>query len=106
MQLEKIWYEASPFIYTVTGGYFLGMSESGILSLSSLILISAGGTITAMRRRYEDGGAAAAPPEPGALTGAACAARKDAGAASAMRGESPWRRFVEPISTARSTPAS
>ena len=52
MQLEKIWYEASPFIYTVTGGYFLGMSESGILSLSSLILISAGGTITAMRRRY------------------------------------------------------
>jgi len=52
MQLEKIWYEASPFIYTVTGGYFLGMSESGILTLSSVILISAGGTITAMRRRY------------------------------------------------------
>ncbi|MCG6951316.1 MAG: hypothetical protein LJE90_03020 [Betaproteobacteria bacterium] len=52
MQLEKIWYEASPFIYTVTGGYFLGMSESGILTLSSLVLISAGGTITAMRRRY------------------------------------------------------
>lgn len=52
MQLEKIWYEASPFIYTVSGGYFLGISESGILTLSSLILISAGGTITAMRRRY------------------------------------------------------
>lgn len=52
MQLEKIWYEASPFIYTVTGGYFLGMSESGILTVSSLVLISAGGTITAMRRRY------------------------------------------------------
>jgi len=52
MQLEKIWYEASPFIYTVTGGYFLGLSESGILTLSSLVLISAGGTITAMRRRY------------------------------------------------------
>jgi len=52
MQLEKIWYEASPFIYTVAGGYFLGASESGILTLSSLILISAGGTITAMRRRY------------------------------------------------------
>lgn len=52
MQLEKIWYEASPFIYTVMGGYFLGMSESGILTVSSLVLISAGGTITAMRRRY------------------------------------------------------
>lgn|GEM_PF-1608429 len=52
MQLEKYWYEASPFVYTVAGGYFLGVSESGILMLSSLILISAGGTITAMRRRY------------------------------------------------------
>ncbi|MDX1376737.1 MAG: hypothetical protein R3357_14310 [Burkholderiales bacterium] len=52
MQLEKIWYETSPFIYTVAGGYFLGIAESGILTLSSLILISAGGTITAMRRRY------------------------------------------------------
>jgi hypothetical protein len=52
MQLEKYWYEASPFIYTVAGGYFLGIAESGILTLSSLILISAGGTITAMRRRY------------------------------------------------------
>jgi len=28
------------------------MSESGILTVSSLVLISAGGTITAMRRRY------------------------------------------------------
>lgn len=52
MQLEKYWYEASPFVYTVAGGYFLGIAESGILTLSSLILISAGGTITAMRRRY------------------------------------------------------
>ena len=52
MQLEKYWYEASPFVYNVAGGYFLGVSESGILMLSSLILISAGGTITAMRRRY------------------------------------------------------
>jgi len=53
MQLEKYWYEASPFIYTVVGGYFLGRSDSGILTLSSLILISAGGTIMAMRRRYQ-----------------------------------------------------
>jgi hypothetical protein len=52
MQLEKIWYETSPFIYTVTGGYFLGIAHSGILTISSLILISAGGTITAMRRSY------------------------------------------------------
>jgi len=52
MQLEKYWYEASPFIYTVVGGYFLGRADSGILTLSSLILISAGGTIMAMRRRY------------------------------------------------------
>jgi hypothetical protein len=52
MDLEKIWYETSPFIYTVGGGYFLGRADSGILTLSSLILISAGGTIMAMRRRY------------------------------------------------------
>jgi hypothetical protein len=52
MGFEKIWYETSPFIYTVVGGYFLGRADSVILVLSSLILISAGGTITAMRRRY------------------------------------------------------
>lgn len=52
MDLEKYWYEASPFIYTVAGGYFLGTAHSGIMTLSSLILISAGGTITAMRRRH------------------------------------------------------
>ena len=52
MQLEKYWYEASPFIYTVVGGYFLGRADSNILVISSLILISAGGTIMAMRRRY------------------------------------------------------
>jgi len=52
MQLEKYWYEASPLIYTVVGGFFLGRADSGILTLSSLILISAGGTIMAMRRRY------------------------------------------------------
>jgi len=52
MGLEKFWYEASPFIYTVVGGYFLGSAESGFLMLSSLLLISAGGTIMAMRRSY------------------------------------------------------
>lgn len=52
MTIEKLWYEASPFIYTVVGGYFLGRADSSILMLSSVILISAGGTITAMRRRY------------------------------------------------------
>ena len=52
MRLEKYWYETSPVLYTVVGGYFLGRAESGILMLSSIILISAGGTIMAMRRRY------------------------------------------------------
>lgn len=52
MGLEKIWYETSPFLYTVVGAYFLGRADSGILMLSSLLLISAGGTIMAMRRRY------------------------------------------------------
>jgi flagellar motor component MotA len=52
MRIENFWYEASPFLYTVVGGFFLGRSDSAIMWISSVILISAGGTITAMRRSY------------------------------------------------------
>jgi hypothetical protein len=52
MELEKMWYEASPFIYIATGGFLLGRGGSVLLMVSGILLLTAGGTIMAMRRRY------------------------------------------------------
>jgi hypothetical protein len=52
MDLEFCWYEVSPFIYTAAGGFFLGRAESALPVLSSLLLLTAGGTILFLRRRH------------------------------------------------------
>jgi hypothetical protein len=52
MDLEFYWYEASPFVYTAAGGFFLGRADSALSILSSVLLITAGGTILFLRRRY------------------------------------------------------
>jgi hypothetical protein len=52
MDLEHYWYETSPFIYTATGGAFLGRAESTLSIVSSILLLTAGGTILFLRRRY------------------------------------------------------
>jgi hypothetical protein len=52
MDVEKCWYESSPFIYTAVGGYMLGRADTGLLLISSLLLLIAGGTIRALRRRH------------------------------------------------------
>ena len=52
MNLEKYWYEAAPFIYTVAGGIFLGRADSVLLVVSSVLLLSAGATITFLRRTH------------------------------------------------------
>ena len=52
MDLEHYWYETSPFIYTATGGAFLGRAESTLSIISSILLLTAGGTILFLRRRY------------------------------------------------------
>ena len=52
MDLEFCWYEASPFIYTAAGGFFLGRADSLIPIVSSVLLLTAGGTILFLRRQY------------------------------------------------------
>lgn len=52
MKLEYYWYETSPFVYTATGGALLGRSDSMIAILSSVLLLTAGGTILFLRRRH------------------------------------------------------
>jgi hypothetical protein len=52
MELEKYWYEASPFIYTAAGGFLLGRGGSALLVISGILLLTAGGTIMTLRRRY------------------------------------------------------
>ena len=52
MDLEFYWYEISPFIYTVAGGFFLGRADSGLPIMSALLLLTAGGTILFLRRSY------------------------------------------------------
>ena len=52
MEIERVWYEVSPFIYTAVSGFMLGRSESFLLAASSLMLLSAGGTILLLRRKY------------------------------------------------------
>jgi hypothetical protein len=52
MELEKMWYEASPFIYTAAGGFLIGRGGSALLIISGILLLTAGGTIMTLRRRY------------------------------------------------------
>src|SRR5262245_24470201 len=52
MDLEFVWYEISPFVYVSAGGFFLGRADSMLPVLSSLLLITAGGTILFLRRSY------------------------------------------------------
>ena len=52
MDLEFYWYEISPFIYTVAGGFFLGRADSGLPIMSALLLLTAGGTILFLRRSH------------------------------------------------------
>ena len=50
--LEKYWYEASPFLYTVMGGYVLARADSVLMAISAILLLCASGTITLLRRKY------------------------------------------------------
>ena len=52
MTLEFYWYEISPFVYVAAGGFFLGRADAMLPALSSLLLITAGGTILFLRRSY------------------------------------------------------
>ena len=52
MNLEFCWYEVSPFVYTAAGGFFLGRADSLIPVVSSVLLLTAGGTILFLRRQY------------------------------------------------------
>ena len=52
MDLEFYWYEISPFVYVAAGGFFLGRADAMLPVLSSLLLITAGGTILFLRRSY------------------------------------------------------
>jgi hypothetical protein len=65
MRLEHYWYEISPFVYTVAGGILLGTADSSLAVISSIILLTAAGTIFFLRRtharkpdKYEIGGGA------------------------------------------------
>ena len=49
---NKNWYEVSPFLYTVLGGYMLGRAESVAMAVSSILLLFAVGTITILRRKH------------------------------------------------------
>jgi hypothetical protein len=52
MRLEHYWYETSPFVYTVAGGILLGTADSSLAVVSSIILLTAAGTIFFLRRTY------------------------------------------------------
>jgi hypothetical protein len=52
MNLEQFWYEISPFVYTATGGALLGRADTALAITSSVLLLTAGGTILFLRRRY------------------------------------------------------
>lgn len=52
MDLEFCWYEISPFVYTVSGGFLLGRADALLPAVSSVLLLTAGGTILFLRRRH------------------------------------------------------
>ena len=53
MDLENLWYEASPFVYGI-GGLFALLTQPGaiLLRISGVLLIAAALTILRMRWRY------------------------------------------------------
>ena len=52
MDLEFYWYEISPFVYTVAGGFFLGRADTALPIMSAVLLLTAGGTILFLRRTH------------------------------------------------------
>ena len=52
MSLEFYWYEISPFVYTVAGGFFLGRADAALPIMSAVLLLTAGGTILFLRRTH------------------------------------------------------
>ena len=52
MDLEFYWYEISPFVYTVAGGFFLGRADAALPIMSALLLLTAGGTLLFLRRTH------------------------------------------------------
>jgi hypothetical protein len=52
MDLEFYWYEISPFVYTVAGGFFLGRADTALPIMSALLLLTSGGTILFLRRTH------------------------------------------------------
>ncbi|MFL6570893.1 MAG: hypothetical protein ACJ8G4_04000 [Burkholderiales bacterium] len=50
--MEFYWYEISPFVYTVAGGFFLGRADAALPIMSAILLLTAGGTILFLRRSY------------------------------------------------------
>jgi hypothetical protein len=52
MDFQDYWYEAAPFVYTVAGGILLGRADSSLSITSSVLLITAGATITFLRRAH------------------------------------------------------
>ena len=52
MNLEKTWYEVSPYIYGVIGVMALVLAESKIAYLSAALLMSSSITIITLRQHY------------------------------------------------------
>ena len=55
IDLEKYWYETSPFLYTIMGGFVLGRADSVLMVISAILLLCASGTITLLRRKHSLG---------------------------------------------------
>lgn len=52
MDLEKLWYEISPYAYFILGIVALIMADSKMAYVSAALLISAAFTILTLRRHY------------------------------------------------------
>jgi len=52
MDLEKTWYEISPYVYGIVGVVALVMAESKIAYLSAALLMSSSLTILTLRQHY------------------------------------------------------
>lgn len=49
MDLETLWYEASPYIYAVAGAISMFNMKSGLSIVSGLLLLAASATILRLR---------------------------------------------------------
>lgn len=57
MDIEQLWYEFSPYVYSVAGAVALFNSYSGLAIFSGVLLLGAAATILRMRwvhRRQQD----------------------------------------------------